>query len=59
MRVYEVTTFGALKAGDRFAYQGSEWVKISGNVADLMMEDEVIGAQDISADAVVVLLELW
>lgn len=34
METIKVCGFGELKAGDRFIWQGIEWEKISGNMAE-------------------------
>jgi hypothetical protein len=46
--------FGELKAGDKFAYQGAEYEKISGNFADILGKEECV---EIPEDAIVYLFE--
>ena len=46
-------TFGDLKAGDCFFYNGWEYEKISGNLADRVVNGKVIDTVEIPAEAVI------
>lgn len=50
--------FGELKAGDRFAYKGGEYEKISGNFADVLCGDKVVDTEEIPEGAKVYLYEV-
>lgn len=52
-----VNLFGDLKAGDRFAYRGGYYEKVSGNYADLLVNEKVVLIEEIPATAWVVYYE--
>lgn len=51
--------FGELKAGDKFAYQGANYEKISGNLADLTVNGKIVRTEEIPPDAKVYVWELY